>query len=203
MATYPINFDFKVLPEFSGFSLLLAPFLISGEPGEFTVRIELPSGKILRSNTEGGAVITGLPETGYTIYAKHSITLAQINTNWQNSGSVKDASGNAVAALADDFKDGLFKVSVSFSTSTDEYENTRFFILVPETKQLLLNKLKEVHRTYPQIPYSVMYAGGEKRAMRSLMLLQAAELEIEKENIDQARLLVSTVVRFVKTWLTV
>jgi hypothetical protein len=35
------------------------------------------------------------------------------------------------------------------------------------------------------------------------MLLEAAEFELEKENIDQARLLVTTVVRFVKTWLTV
>jgi hypothetical protein len=47
-----------------------------------------------------------------------------------------------------------------------------------------------------------MYAGGENRAMRSLMMLEAAEFEIERNNIDQAKLLVATVVRFVKTWLT-
>lgn len=203
MATYPINFDFKVSQDFTSFSLLLSPFLIQGEPEDFQVKIELPTGKILRSNIEGGDVIDGLPESGYTIYAQQTVTLTQINEDWETSGSVKTAAGTPTFVIEDDFKDGVFKVYVNFSAGADDYTSIKYFILVPETKQLILNKLKEVHRTYPQIPYSVMYAGGEKRAMRSLMLLEAAEFELEKENIDQARLLVTTVVRFVKTWLTV
>jgi hypothetical protein len=202
MATYSINFDFKVSLDWTEMRLQLAPFLVQGTPSNLKVRIDLPTGKIIRSNYQDGDPIEGLDATGFIIYAERAFTRAQVNIDAQTSGSIKTASEAPTTLVEEDLYDGVFKVFVEFTAGGDTYTNTKYFIIAGESKTLILNKLKEMYRTYPQIPYSVMYAGGEKRAMRSLMMLEAAEFEIERNNIDQAKLLVATVVRFVKTWLT-
>jgi hypothetical protein len=203
MATFPLNFQFDLYQSQGGFQLQLFNNLLGGTPGTPKIRVELPNGGIIRSNVDGVQAFGDGDVTGLFIYSPLEFTISTINLNVLEDGQFQKPDEHNTEILPQDFSDGVYKVTIEVNTPSpvNTYASTRYFLITHQVKALLLEKLKTMYKSYPQIPYSVMYSGTEKRAIRSLMLLEAAEIEMSRGNIENARELVDTVIRYTKTWL--
>jgi hypothetical protein len=203
MATYPLNYSFKVYPTLEGCLLQLTNNLVGGTPGIPSIKITLPNGGEIRSAFGNVPAFGDGEASALFVFAPLEFTLTSINENSLEEGQFQKPSGTNALMTKEDFSDGIYELSVTITTPSPEntYTSVRHFLIANETKALLLNKMREIQRTYPQIPYSVMYSGAEKRAIRSMMLLKGAEIELERGNVAQAKEMTDTVIRFVKTWL--
>ena len=204
MAIYPLQFDFNVSLERDAISFQVYNTMSPSDVvGTFACKILTPSGGIIRSSFENVPEVGPLFVSGSAVFQPIVATLTDINVNSPEEGQFQKPDGTNTVALEADLDDGLYTVTAYVSVNaSDEFTSTKYFIISHQTKALLLNKLEEIHRTYPQIPYSMMYSGTEKRVIRSLMLLQAAEIELSRGNVEGARQLTETVIRYTKTWLT-
>jgi hypothetical protein len=142
--------------------------------------------------------------SGSEVFSPISVTTEDINEHTIEEGQFQKPDETFTLIEEADYEDGIYEVNTGFSISSpaDTYRSTRYFLIAHQTKALLLEKLQEIHKTYPQIPYSVMYSGTEKRAIRSFMLLEAAAIQLERGNVEGAKEMMATVIRYSKTWLT-
>jgi len=202
MATYPLQFTFDLRPDQSGFELQLFNALVGGTPDWLRLKVTLPNGGIIRSNVDGVPAFGDGEVQGMFVFLPLEFTVDSINIPTLEEGQFQKNDVFTLIAESD-FSDGLYEIYAEYQTlaPANRYTSVRWFLKTAQTKALLLAKLKDVYKTFPQIPYSVMYSGVEKRVIRSLMLIEAAEIELSRNNIEQAREIINTVIRFTKTWL--
>lgn len=204
MATYPLHFQFDLYKDQTGFQLQLFNGLVdAGTPGIPEIKVTLPNGGIIRSNIDAVPAFGDGDVTGLFIFQPLEFTVVSINVSTLEEGQFQKPDTNFSLIEEADFTDGIYELYVKFATPSpaNTYTSTRYFLVAHQTKALLLEKLRSMYKTYPQIPYAVMYSGTEKRVIRSLMMLEAAEIELSRNNVEAAKELMETVIRFTKTWL--